>query len=251
MHPAIARLVSECFYEGSLKTDDECAQRFIDGRSPVQSRNSEILSLAPITLIDMPFVQTEKHAVTGEKWPRYHNPSEVDAVVAVLRLLEATPGEKKPSIAILTPYREQVKRLTQAIRSGLSNCLAHLEEFSFEDGLKNPVGTVDSFQGSEADVVVLSLVRNNEHADKRGLGFLADPRRMNVLMSRAKWRLVIVGSLDFLRARFMSGPALKGDELYFLHRMLSEIDSMKNLKDDKGHCLVSEIKWKSLTGGVE
>ncbi|WP_174940866.1 AAA domain-containing protein [Burkholderia lata] len=251
MHPAIARLVSECFYEGSLKTDDECARRFINGRSPVQSRNSEILSLAPITLIDMPFVQTEKNAVTGEKWPRYHNPSEVDAVVAVLRLLEAVPGEKKPSIAILTPYREQVKRMTQAIRSELSNHLAHLEEFSFEDGVKNPVGTVDSFQGSEADVVVLSLVRNNEHADKRGLGFLADPRRMNVLMSRAKWRLVIVGSLDFLRARFMSGPALRGDDLYFLHKMLSEIDSMKNLKDDKGNYLISEIKWKSLTGGGE
>lgn len=251
MHPVIARLVSECFYEGSLKTDDECARRFTDGRSPVRSRNPEILSLAPITLVDMPFVQTEKHALTGEKWPRYHNPSEVDAVVAVLRLLEATPGEKKPSIAILTPYREQVKRLTQAIRSGLSNQLTHLQDFSFEDGLKNPVGTVDSFQGSEADVVVLSLVRNNEHADKRGLGFLADPRRMNVLMSRAKWRLVIVGSLDFLRARFMSGPALKGDELYFLHKMLSEIDSMKNLKDNNGHSLISEVKWKSLIGGGE
>ncbi|KWH54900.1 hypothetical protein WM00_15815 [Burkholderia cepacia] len=74
---------------------------------------------------------------------------------------------------------------------------------------------------------------------------------MNVLMSRAKWRLVIVGSLDFLRARFMSGPALKGDELYFLHKMLSEIDSMKNLKDNNGYSLISEIKWKSLIGGRE
>ncbi|CAE6871748.1 hypothetical protein R75465_08325 [Paraburkholderia aspalathi] len=251
MHPAIARLVSECFYDGSLKTDEDCARRFSDGRPPVQTRNAEVLPLAPITLVDMPFVQTEKHASTGEEWPRYHNPSEVEAVVAVLRLLQATPGGKKPSIAILTPYREQVRRLTEAIRSGLSDRLAHLEEFAFEDGLKNPVGTVDSFQGSEADVVVLSLVRNNEHADKRGLGFLADPRRMNVLMSRAKWRLVIVGSLDFLRARFMSGPALKGDDLYFLHKMLSEIDLMKNIKDDSGCSLVSEIRGLSLIGSAK
>ncbi|MNX71390.1 hypothetical protein D3C86_1027040 [compost metagenome] len=251
MHPAIARLVSECFYDGSLKTDDDCARRFSEGRPPVQSRNAELLSLAPITLVDMPFVQTEKNASTGEEWPRYHNPSEVDAVLAVLRLLEATPGEKRPSIAILTPYREQVKRLTQTIRSGLGSDLAHLEEFDFEDGLKHPVGTVDSFQGSEADVVVLSLVRNNEHADKRGLGFLADSRRMNVLMSRAKWRLVIVGSLDFLRARFMSGPPMKGDDLYFLHKMLSEIDSMKNSKDDKGQSLVSKIAGLSLIRGLK
>lgn len=61
-------------------------------------------------------------------------------------------------------------------------------------------GTVDSFQGNEADVVIVSLVRNNSRTGTGALGFLSEPQRMNVLLSRAKWRLIIIGSLDFLRA---------------------------------------------------
>ena len=57
-----------------------------------------------------------------------------------------------------------------------------------------------AFQGNEADLVVVSLVRNNQHAfPQSALGFLSDPRRMNVLLSRAKWQLILVGSLDFLK----------------------------------------------------
>ncbi len=61
------------------------------------------------------------------------------------------------------------------------------------------MGTVDSFQGSEADLVVLSLVRNNQRTGLSALGFLRDKRRMNVALSRARSKLVIVGSLAFLR----------------------------------------------------
>jgi superfamily I DNA and/or RNA helicase len=61
--------------------------------------------------------------------------------------------------------------------------------------------TVDEFQGSEADVVVASLVRNNDERTGRGLGFLADRRRVNVLLSRARHKLVIVGSWNFLTSR--------------------------------------------------
>ncbi len=60
--------------------------------------------------------------------------------------------------------------------------------------------TVDSFQGSEADVTIVSLVRNNDHSNiKSALGFLGDFRRMNVLLSRAKWRLISRGSLRLPR----------------------------------------------------
>ena len=60
------------------------------------------------------------------------------------------------------------------------------------------VGTVDAFQGSEADVVLLSLVRNNARVGGGGLGFLRDRRRMNVAISRAKYKLIIVSSLTFM-----------------------------------------------------
>ena len=59
------------------------------------------------------------------------------------------------------------------------------------------VHTVDSFQGSEADVVVISAVRCNARGD---VGFLADPRRLNVALTRAKSVCVFVGCARTLRA---------------------------------------------------
>lgn len=76
--------------------------------------------------------------------------------------------------AIISPYRGQIAELER--------------HFAFEDGVK--LNTVDAFQGQEADVVYISLVRSNESGD---IGFLKDYRRMNVAMTRAKMKLVVVG----------------------------------------------------------
>jgi len=62
------------------------------------------------------------------------------------------------------------------------------------------VNTVDSFQGNEAGVVVVSLVRNNRHRMPKAFGFLGEDERMNVLFSRAERLLVLVGSWDFFQA---------------------------------------------------
>jgi len=57
--------------------------------------------------------------------------------------------------------------------------------------------TVDSFQGNQADVIAVSLVRNNASLPGAGLGFLAEAPRLNVLLSRAERLLVLVGSWEF------------------------------------------------------
>ncbi|MFT6747209.1 MAG: ATP-dependent RNA/DNA helicase IGHMBP2 [Glaciecola sp.] len=89
--------------------------------------------------------------------------------------------KNKLSIGIITPYRAQVDCITQAI-----------DDAGLSDGLKKQikVNTVDSFQGQERDVIYISLVRSN---DKGEIGFLSDKRRMNVAMTRAKKKLVIIG----------------------------------------------------------
>ena len=116
MHPAISRLVSESFYEGRLVTDHECENRFREEPSAVSSTDVHCLPDSPIVFVNMPYVQSTigKHAI--EFRPRYHNPEEVDAVVKVLSFLRPHTGsETKPSLAVLTPYREQVRRLRDRI----------------------------------------------------------------------------------------------------------------------------------------
>lgn len=86
-----------------------------------------------------------------------------------------------PSIGIIAPYMEQVK----VLRSGLTSSVIPEQLRS-----KITINTVDSFQGQEREIIYLSLTRSN---DEQTIGFLSDIRRMNVAMTRAKKKLVVIG----------------------------------------------------------
>jgi superfamily I DNA and/or RNA helicase len=109
-----------------------------------------------------------------------YNPQEAKLVVAELdRLIKA--GVSPEEIAIISPYSAQVKFLTSRVLGdkGEPSALAALE-----------IDSVDAFQGREKEAVIVSLVRSNHEGQ---LGFLADTRRMNVAMTRAKRKLIMVG----------------------------------------------------------
>lgn len=86
--------------------------------------------------------------------------------MAVLRHVRAAEG-KRPTLAILSPYKAQVEHLQSRLTYGLSRDLKHLDAFAPVRSNGAFVGTIDSFQGNEADLVLLSLVRNNP---RTGLG---------------------------------------------------------------------------------
>ncbi len=89
-------------------------------------------------------------------------------------------GEQDISIGIISPYREQVLKIKEAIAHDFD----HFPDANIE------VNTIDAFQGQERDVIYISMVRSNGQGE---IGFLKDTRRMNVAMTRAKKKLIVIG----------------------------------------------------------
>lgn len=230
MDTAIAEIVSKAFYNGRLETES--------GRKiAAETEEPPIIHLgampkSPVVVVDFPHVSSTSHGSGAERGrPQWHNPAEVSAVMDVLRQLRPRPSNKKPSLAILSPYKAQVDKLRDGLAAHRTKDLAHLEGFSPVRSNSAFVGTVDSFQGSEADVVILSLVRNSGRTGAGALGFLRDRRRMNVACSRAKTQLIIVGSLAFLREAVRGvNPDAEEHDLSFLTIMVETIENLATRK---------------------
>lgn len=91
------------------------------------------------------------------------------------------PHDQFPTVAIISPYKQQINILREQLLQ-YPDLLAYSHAIS--------INTIDSFQGQERDLVYISMVRSNSEGD---IGFLSDIRRMNVAMTRARKKLVIVG----------------------------------------------------------
>ncbi len=174
----------------------------------------------------MPYLQEQVGQRKGDQRPPWRNPSEVTAVIDALSLLRADiEAEKVPTLAVLSPYARQVALLDREIEAARSSTLAHLKNFRPARRSGSFCSTVDSFQGSEADVVIISLVRNNQHSKPtKALGFLLQSRRMNVLLSRAKWKLVLVGSLRFIESIRSSMTGEDLEKYRFLSKLIEAIE---------------------------
>lgn len=172
MHDQIMSFSSQQFYDGKLTSDESVAKHQL----------SEKYSGASASEFDRPvtFVDTAGAGWTEELEPdgeSRRNPQEADFVLREVKKLKAA-GLPLGDIAIIVPYSAQVRLLRE--KAG--------ELFGGSHRLE--IDTVDGFQGQEKEVVLISLVRSN---DKCEIGFLSDTRRMNVAMTRARRKLVIVG----------------------------------------------------------
>jgi hypothetical protein len=102
--------------------------------------------------------------------------------------LKRAKAERKISVALITPYRDQCKTLRKA-----------LKKHDFSEALAVEVDTVDAFQGRQADIVFFSFVRNTGPAT-----FYADDRRLNVAISRARDAVYLVGDVDYIASKSLS-----------------------------------------------
>jgi len=172
MHPALSKFPSNFFYEGSLQNGIDAAERVKRG-------------------LDFPWPQPEKPmffyccqgqeeiAGSGTSFLNRTEASFVEKIVT--RFLKS--GVKPDEIGVITPYEGQRAYLVQYMQySGSLHAKLYLEV---------EVASVDAFQGREKDFIIMSCVRSNEH---QGIGFLNDPRRLNVALTRAKYGLIVVGN---------------------------------------------------------
>jgi len=169
MHQAIMDFSSAEFYEGTLVADSSVVgHRLCD----LGSVSSNELTDEPILFIDTAGAgYDEQTEPDGES---RLNTREAELVAAKVGAL-VDAGVSPSDIAVIAPYAAQVRLLRDRL----------LEEYTNLE-----VDTVDGFQGREKEAVVISLVRSNSRGE---IGFLGDVRRMNVALTRARRKLVVIG----------------------------------------------------------
>lgn len=158
MNEKIAAFSNKHFYEGKLTADISVAHRMLEG------------DLNPIQFIDT--AGTGYNEEAGAEGNSRMNKGEAELAMKMYSLLKEQT-QHFFSCALISPYRAQIELLERVFKE---------EEVT--------INTVDSFQGQEADVVIISLVRSN---DENEIGFLKDYRRMNVALTRARKKLIVIG----------------------------------------------------------
>ncbi|KAJ3994672.1 P-loop containing nucleoside triphosphate hydrolase protein [Lentinula boryana] len=152
------------------------------------------------------------------------NPFEARMVLKIIKYL-VQQGYRTDDLVVLTPYLGQLYKLQNELQSETDPVLNDLDNFELiQAGLlprfhhnstnkKLRLATIDNYQGEESDIVVISLTRSNSNND---IGFMFAPERLNVLLSRARNGLILIGnSHTFTHAR--KGHELWSKLLVFLH----------------------------------
>ncbi len=196
MNETLMRFSSEWFYGGQLEAAPEVRHRSIldDLDTPLVWVNTDEAG-AECDGTDGTAAATFREEYAGASYGRV-NKDEARLTLRTLRDYVRRVGRRRlldegTDFGIISPYRAQVQYLRGLLRR--DDYLRPLRG-------RVTVNTVDAFQGQERDVIIVSLVRAN---DEGQIGFLSDLRRMNVAITRARCKLVILGSASTLcRHRF-------------------------------------------------
>jgi len=187
MHRSIMEFSSEEFYDGTLIADEAVAEHRLCELPGVETND---FTTTPLHFIDTAGAgYDEQIEPDGES---RLNEQEAQLVVQKVTQLLAM-GVAADQIAVIAPYSAQVRLLRKLL------VLDDLE-----------IDTVDGFQGREKEVVVISLVRSNGQGE---IGFLADVRRMNVALTRARRKLLVIGDSATIASHEFYGRLLEYFEL--------------------------------------
>lgn len=198
-HPLIAQFSSHFFYQGRIKNGVEAKDRKPPRGMPWPRTG------CPVAFVDV-------HADEGEEGDSKFNPGEADCVLKMVQDVFFQRELEITEVGVVTPYVAQVRLLKRVIKNIIPEG---------QDPELLEIASVDNFQGREKDLIIFSAVRSNRMGR---VGFLADWRRLNVMLTRARRGIVIVGNSRTLKsddhwakwldwyARVASGRSLDDDK---------------------------------------
>ena len=192
MNEEIMRFSSDWFYHGEVESAPQIKYRSIlEDDSPItwidtsNEENQVTIEGDDVVLGEKRDDMNFHEQFVGESFGRI-NKAEADLTLLTLAEYLTQVGKRRVleesiDVGIISPYRAQVQYLKRL-----------LKKYEFFKPYRRliSVNTVDGFQGQERDVILISLVRSN---DEGQIGFLKDLRRMNVAMTRARMKLIILG----------------------------------------------------------
>lgn len=206
MNEAIMRFSSEWFYKGMVESSAEVRNRsvldfdtpmvWVDTSSEhIQQQYEEIQKETQEESVKDEDTEAQKDFVfqeqfVGENHGRI-NKQEAELTIKILEEYIKKIGrqrfiDERLDVGIISPYKVQTQYLRHLVKK--NEFLKPLRE-------SISINTVDGFQGQERDIILISLVRSNEEGQ---IGFLNDLRRMNVAMTRARMKLIIIGNAQTL-----------------------------------------------------
>lgn len=219
MEAPLSRLIGRVFYDRAFDhRKNELVERGLLPPRPLGDAVPTSLDI-PLLWLDTPHMTTVPEATEdAQKRGLRDSRHEADVIAAYLRRLR--PGLPL-DLVLLTPYNAQKALLLRS--APLRQICATLTDRPFEELVR----TTDEYQGRESELVVLSLVRNNS-LGQRAWGFMAEPERLNVMLSRARYRLVVVGCTAHVDRHAAENP--------WLAKVLAQW--REEAKDPRSACIV-------------
>lgn len=174
MHPTIGEFISKTFYEGTVT----------NGQSTINNINNyNVFNNKNIVWLDVPMsTGIEEYDLS------YFRKSEIQTVIKTIQKVYSVNSGEELSIGIISYYRKQVEMINEIIKSNMT----------IDQQRNISCNTVDSFQGREFDIVILTTVRSNTFATaQQSIGFIHNSsNRINVSLSRARKLLIVVGDSE-------------------------------------------------------
>ena len=223
----ICQLYNQPFYDGELKTSQA-----------IEGKREHNLSIFNSSVV---WINTNRRSDKRDKQVGTGKINRCNALLinSILYKLkdDMQKYNLKHSIGIITPYRAQtnlLKDILSGIKKEFKDFYQKNSDSNQDKDLRNgfDIGTVDSFQGSDRDIIIYDCVRSGGRID-----FIADEKRLNVSLSRAKKLLIIVGDMEFLYSATVSeGENPFNKIVYYIDRNKDKcqiIDANANTKGEK------------------